>query len=196
MIPLVIGLTGGIGSGKSTVAKVFSTCGIPVYNSDSAAKRAYYNDRIKENVLKLLGVSSYLKSGELNRKYVSELIFSNEKLRTQLNDLIHPYVAKDFDEWCASKFKFPFVVKETALLFETGMYKNVFKRVLVTAPEAIKIERVMTRDGVEKSEVEMRMKAQMGDEKKIPQADFVINNNGEELIVPELIKWIDSLTLK
>ena len=193
MKPLVIGLTGGIGSGKSTIAKIFHIAGIPVFDSDLSAKKAYFQDDIRNKVKVLLGDRSYVSDHELNRRHIADLIFKNKDLLLLLNNIIHPYVARDFKLWLDSKSDHRFVVKETALLFEAGLYKEVFKSVLVTAPDEVKILRVMKRDGLSRAEVINKMSNQLNDSKKIPFSDLVIENDGTKLIVPSVLNWIKSI---
>ena len=172
-----IGLTGGIGSGKSTVAGFIEELGFPVYYSDVRAKEIVNdNENLKNDIRKLLGENAYDESGRYNRKYVADLVFNNEELLKQLNGLIHPAVKVDFENWVASQ-KTAFVFKETALLFELKLNKSCYKSLLVTADDNIRIKRVMDRDGKTYREVEAVMTKQMPEKDKVKKADFVIYNN-------------------
>ena len=173
----IIGLTGGIGSGKSTVAGFIEELGFPVYYSDVRAKEIVNdNENLKNDIRKLLGENAYDESGRYNRKYVADLVFNNEELLKQLNGLIHPAVKVDFENWVASQ-KTAFVFKETALLFELKLNKSCYKSLLVTADDNIRIKRVMDRDGKTYREVVAVMTKQMPEKDKVKKADFVIYNN-------------------
>lgn len=173
----IIGLTGGIGSGKTTVAKFIQEMGFPVYYSDDRAKEIVNDDEfLKNNIKELLGEEAYDESGRYNRKYVADLVFNNEELLKQLNGLIHPAVKLDFENWVASQ-KTEFVFKETALLFELNLNESCYKSVLVTADDNIRIKRVMDRDQKTYREIEAVIDKQMPEKDKIKRADFVIYNN-------------------
>lgn len=171
----VIGLTGGIGSGKTTVAEMFSELGVPVYIADTEAKKLTNSSNvIRGELIHLLGEEAYL--GEvLNRKFVADKIFNNKELLQAVNAIIHPRVAAHFKIW-ASKQKYPYVIQEAAILFENGSYRNFDKIILVTAPKDLRIARVASRDNASCSEVEQRMNNQWSDDKKKKLADFVIEN--------------------
>ena len=173
----IIGLTGGIGSGKTTVAKFIEEMGFPVYYSDDRAKEIVNDDEVlKNNIKELLGEEAYDENGFYNRKYVSEIVFNNDETRLQLNALIHPAVKIDFENWVASQ-KTEFVFKETALLFELNLNESCYKSVLVTADDNIRIKRVMDRDQKTYREIEAIIDKQMPEKDKIKRADFVIYNN-------------------
>lgn len=179
----VIGLTGGIGSGKSTVSKFIEELGYPVYYSDTKAKIIVNkNEHLKKDIIQLLGKQSYDENGLYNRKYVSEIVFNNEELLNQLNQLIHPAVQNDFKQWGNSQTS-EYLFKETALLFELNLEKDYYKSVLVTAEDNLRIKRVMDRDQKTYREVESVMNNQLPEKEKIKKADFIIYNNGglEEL---------------
>lgn len=183
---MIIGLTGGIGSGKTTVAKVFEAMGCVVYNSDERAKKVYFKKHIKQLVINLLGETAYSNQTTLNKEFISSQIFSNEALRQQLNQIIHPAVKQDFEEFKTSASKNKIIIKETALLFESNLQHQVNLSVLVTAPALVKINRVVKRSLLSKSEIENRMASQWPDEKKIPLSDFVIMNDGIEPLIPQV----------
>lgn len=173
----IIGLTGGIGSGKTTVAKFIEELGFPVYYSDDRAKDIVNDDEALKNKIKeLLGEEAYDENGFYNKKYVSEIVFNNDETRLQLNALIHPAVKIDFENWVASQ-KTEFVFKETALLFELNLNESCYKSVLVTADDNIRIKRVMDRDQKTYREIEAIIDKQMPEKDKIKRADFVIYNN-------------------
>lgn len=173
----IIGLTGGIGSGKTTVAKFIEEMGFPVYYSDDRAKEIVNDDEVlKNNIKELLGEEAYDENGFYNRKYVSEIVFNNDETRLQLNALIHPAVKIDFENW-VNKQHAEFIFKETALLFELNLNESCYKSVLVTADDNIRIKRVMDRDQKTYREIEAVIDKQMPEKDKIKSADFVIYNN-------------------
>lgn len=173
----IIGITGGIGSGKSTVSKFIEEAGFPVYYSDVRAKTIVNDDaELKEKIKKLLGENSYDENGFYNRRYVGDIIFKDEQLRLQLNALIHPAVKINFENW-VSEQKTDFVFKETALLFELNLHESCYKSILVTADDNCRLKRVMDRDQKTYREVEAIMSQQMPEKDKIKLADFVIFNN-------------------
>jgi len=176
--PRIIGLTGGIGSGKSSVAKLLEQKGFPVYYSDDQAKNIVNQDpQLKEQIISLLGENSY-SGGKYNRKYVAEKVFSDTVLLEQLNHLIHPAVRIDFEKWVAAQTS-EFVFKETALLFELQLNEQCYKSLLVTADDNLRIKRTMDRDGKTYREIEAIMQKQMPEKDKIKLADFVIYNNAD-----------------
>ncbi|WP_297793592.1 dephospho-CoA kinase [uncultured Eudoraea sp.] len=171
----IVGLTGGIGSGKTTVAKLFKELGIPVYNSDSRAKELMCeSEELKTAIKDLLGKKSY-KNESLNKKYIADKVFTNKNLLQKLNAIVHPAVKKDFMAWVEKKST-PYVIQEAAVLFENGSYKNFDKMILVKAPKADRLERIMKRDKHEKEEILARMENQWKDSEKIPLSDFIIEN--------------------
>ena len=159
-----IGLTGGIGSGKSTVARIFEVMGVPVYYSDDRAKEMYYAPEVKEKVIALIGKEAYLSDHQINKKFIADKIFSNTTLLHEVNNIIHPAVKKDFAEWAAKKQEYVFVLKESALLFETGIYKTLDASILVVSPEQLRAKRIAKRDNLTEVEVIARFKTQMSDE--------------------------------
>lgn len=173
---LIVGLTGGIGSGKSTVARFFEALGIPIYIADDRAKELMVNDTaLKQAIIELLGVAAYAENGNLNRAYIASQVFSHADLLNRLNALVHPAVGKDFKKWVNSQNS-PYVIKEAAILFENGNYKQSDKNILVTAPTEMRIERVINRDGATKESILSRMQHQWPDSDKIPLADYIVEN--------------------
>ncbi|TAI49061.1 dephospho-CoA kinase [Flagellimonas allohymeniacidonis] len=171
----VVGLTGGIGSGKSTVAKMFKELGVPVYDSDYEAKRLMvHSKKLKEQIKDLLGNESYL-DGNLNRPYIARRVFTHPDLLQSLNAIVHPAVREDFESW-SSKQDAPYVIQETALIFEKGIEDYYDSVILITAPKDFRLDRVAKRDGLTKADVLQRMKNQMEDEGKMEKAHFVIEN--------------------
>lgn len=174
-MPKIVAITGGIGSGKSRIVRLFSTLGIPCYQADERAKALMNNDPVlKEKICAAFGDEAYQK-GNLHREYLSKIVFNDPSQLANLNGIVHPAVANDFNQWVKEQ-KTAYVVKEVAILFETGGNKKADISLLVTAPEQLRIERVMQRDQCTQEEVERRMANQWSDKKKIPLADFVLQN--------------------
>ncbi|WP_333695078.1 dephospho-CoA kinase [Flavobacterium sp.] len=171
----VIGLTGGIGSGKTTVARFFSDLGVPVFIADNEAKTISESEEVRPLLQSLFGDNVY-KAGKLDRKYIASQVFSNPDLLQKLNQVVHPRVQKKFEQWLKIHSKAKYVIKEAAILFESGSYKQCFKVILVTAPQEIRIERVLKRDETDYDSVVKRISNQWSDEIKIPLSDFVIEN--------------------
>lgn len=185
--PLKIGLTGGIGSGKTTVAKLFEKLGVPVYYSDVETRRIINtNPQIKANIIKHFGEESYI-NGELNRKYIGGIVFLDSSKLQLLNDLTHPAVAEDVKNWFAKQTT-PYAIEETAIIFETGIEKNFDYIIGVTAPEEIRIKRVMTRDNLSEAEVKHRINKQMSDSEKMKRCDFVILNDGTSSLESQVLE--------
>ena len=178
-IPKIIGLTGGIGSGKTSVAKILEERGFPVYYSDNEAKNIVNRDLIlKDKIIELLGKDSYV-DGNYNRKFVADKVFNDSGLLEQLNHLIHPAVKIDFENWVKDQ-QSDFVFKETALLFELKLNLACYKSVLVTADDNLRIKRTMDRDGKTYREIETIMQKQMSEKEKIKLADYIIYNNSDK----------------
>ena len=174
-MPKIIGLTGGIGSGKSKVALRFSALGIPCYIADDRAKDLMNTSaHLKEAVCKVFGSESYL-DGVLNRPYIASLVFKDASALAQLNALVHPAVAQDFIGWVAVQ-EAPYVIKEAAILFENGGSKLCDSVILITAPEALRLKRVLERDNSSVEAIQDRMSKQWSDDRKIPLADYHIEN--------------------
>lgn len=190
----LIGITGGIGSGKSTIAKVFTSMGYPVYNSDTRAKELINNNQNLINSIKQTFGEDIYNSEGLDRKKMGGIVFNNPEKLKLLNSIIHPAVGKDFEDWVATQ-KTSFVLKEAAILFETGIYKSLDYTILVTAPKTTRIDRVIKRDNTSKEEVLSRMKNQWSEEKKTLLADYIIDNSGDKLVIPQVIEIIKQLTI-
>lgn len=185
----IIGLTGGIGSGKSTVADIFRTLGIPVYESDTMAKLLMNNNEdLKEKIKQLLGPQAY-SNDEINRSWIAEKVFVDKHLLQQLNAIVHPAVKHDAITWAndPSNGKAPYVIKESAILFEENLTEELEAIILVVAPAETRIQRVMERDHITRQQIEERMQHQWTDEKKIPLSDFVIFNDGERSLIDQVI---------
>lgn len=185
--PLSIGLTGGIGSGKSLVADFFKLLGIPVYSSDWEAKNLMQtNSLIRDKLIVAFGEAVYFENGDLNRSELAKIIFKNEEALKKVNAIVHPQVRLHYQEWLLKHTEAPYVIQESAILFDTGLYKNFDKIITVTADEAIRINRVVNRDSCTKESVLERMSKQISENEKIAKSDFVIYNN-VELVIPQIL---------
>jgi len=183
-----VGITGGIGSGKSTICQFFRSIGIPVFEADTEAKKLVNNsDSIRYQLKALFGSDIYLPDRTIDRKKLASLIFNSPPLLQKVNNIIHPEVRKYFFQWC-EKQQTPYIIHEAAIMFESGFYEMMDYTVLVTAPEEIRIQRVMAREETDADSVRARMEKQWKDEKKAELANFVIRNDGTELVVPQLVK--------
>ena len=187
-MPVKVGITGGIGSGKSTVCKVFRALGVPVFDADSEAKRLMTADAdLAAAIRSAFGDGAYRSDGTLDRAYLAGRVFSDEKQLAVLNGLVHPVVIRAGEAWANSQHT-PYNLKEAALLFESGSYRQSDYTILVTAPEATRIGRVVQRDGVTPDQVRARMAKQWTDGDKMPLADFVIVNDGKQAIIPQVLE--------
>lgn len=172
---MVVGLTGGIGSGKSTIAKAFAALGIAVFNSDEQAKALIATDvQVKEHIIAAFGEEAY-QNREYNRAYIAQIVFNNSEKLAILNGIVHPALAKYFKQW-AKKQMSPYVLKEAAILFESGSYKDCDYIITVTAPEEVRIARVMARDHCTEAQVRARMAQQWSDAQRIALSNAVIEN--------------------
>jgi dephospho-CoA kinase len=195
---LRIGITGGIGSGKSLVCKYFENLRIPVFNADDIANKIIDTDAgIRKKIPKYFGPSSYNDKG-LNRKFIRDRVFNDAEALTALNSITHPVILNYFDNWCKRMKKegHRFVIKEAAIIFESESYKQLDYFVSVIAPVETRIRRVMERDGKTREEVEHIIRRQMSDEEKIKRSDLVISNPGDELLLPQIVELHEILINK
>ena len=185
--PLLIGITGGIGSGKTTVSRVFKTLGVPVYYADDHAKRLMVqNQTLTGDIKALFGEESYDSEGRLNRAYLTQRVFSDARELEKLNALVHPAVGRDFANWVANHDDHPYLLKEAALIFETGSNKLLDKVVVVTAPVEERVKRVLLRDIHRSREQVLAIMEQQLSERK-SKADFIIDNSGKVMVIPQVI---------
>ena len=195
---LKVGITGGIGSGKSTVSSFFSVLGVPVYDSDKRAKYLMQNDNsIIGTIKKEFGERSYL-NNQLNRSYIAEIVFKNESKLKQLNSIIHPAVRTDFNNWLNQNSNAKFVIKEAAIMIESGAYKEMDKLIVVSAKRDQKIKRIKKRDHLSLEDIENRIQNQLSDEIRNQYADFIIENNSGKMELKQQVlsiynKLIDQL---
>ncbi|MCH6232675.1 dephospho-CoA kinase [Cognataquiflexum rubidum] len=187
--PILVGITGGIGSGKSTVARIFSILGIPIYYADDRAKWLMANDEaLKKQIKDNFGQESYSETGALNRAFLASQVFSDEEKVKTINGLVHPAVKVDFEKWANAQTT-PYVLKEAALLFETGSYKDLDKVINVSCPIRIRISRVLMRDPHRnEKQVNDIIDKQLPDEEKNKLADFVIKNTDNKMLIPQVLE--------
>ncbi|PXY39024.1 dephospho-CoA kinase [Flavobacterium cheongpyeongense] len=191
----IIGLTGGIGSGKTTIAKYFKEMGVPVYIADDEAKKIMQSKSIIEDIKSVFGKDVF-ENEVLNRSKLAEIVFTNSDKLNQLNTIIHPAVKKDFELWLQENKKYNYVIYEAAILFESGRYKDCDIVITVTAPEEVRIERVIKRDNTSRKEVLNRIKMQWKDEERIHKSNFIINNEHIEKAKEEVVKILKILNIK
>ena len=183
----IIGLTGGIGSGKSVVAKIFTTLGIPVFNADEAAKHIMQTSpEMKAKLIEQFGSSIYDASG-LQKEKLAAIVFNDPYQLQLLNAIVHPVTIQAAKDWAANQTS-PYVIKEAALIFESAAADGLFKVIGVTAPLFLRIQRVMQRDGVSKEQVEARMQHQISDTIKMRLCDYVIENNNQQMLIPQVLE--------
>jgi len=187
-----VGLTGGIGSGKSTVCKVFGVLGIPVFEADQEAKRLMLEDVALRTALANRFGHAIIGANGLDRKALAEIVFSDPKALTDLNALVHPVVRSAFGDWVALQTA-PYVIMEAAILVETGGHKAFDTLVVVTAPEALRIRRVMDRDGAKEEEVTARVKNQANDAERLAVAHHVVHNDDTCLVIPQVLAIHEAL---
>ncbi len=189
-----VGITGGIGSGKSTVSKLFEFLGIPVYYADDEAKKLMVEDqKLIQELKDTFGEETYI-DGVLNRAYLANLVFKNEKLLAKLNSIVHPALGRHYEQWHLQQQNVPYTIKEAAILFEMGAADHMDKVITVFAPMELRISRVIDRDDVSRESVINRISKQMPDEEKVKRADFVIMNDGSQSLIAQIIEIHKVLT--
>jgi dephospho-CoA kinase len=184
---LKVGVTGGIGSGKSLICRIFSILGVPVYNADAEAGRIINEDR--EIIAKLQRIfgREIIREGKPDRKMLAGMVFDDPAALKQINEIVHPAVNADFRIWLTRHYHFPYIIKEAAILFETGTYRHLDTVILVTAPEELRVQRVMVRNGEDEVNIRKRMQNQWPDEKKSNLAGVVIENDNRKAVLPVIL---------
>lgn len=189
---LKVGITGGIGSGKSTIAKIFETLGIPVYYADAAAKKLMNEDEaLKQNIIAAFGNDAY-KNGQLNRQFIADVVFNNPEKLQQLNALTHPATIAAAEEWMKKQIT-KYALKEAALIFESDAHKHLDYVIGISAPVELRLHRTMQRDGISQEDVLARMARQMNEEEKIKRCDFIIVNDEQQLVLPQVLALHEKL---
>lgn len=183
-----VGITGGIGSGKTTVCRIFESLGIPVYYADDRAKTLMQTDPdLVVAIKQQFGETIYNTSGTLNKEKLASIVFHNKKKLAKLNALVHPAVLNDSNRWAHEQKGVPYVLKEAALLFESGSYTHLDRIITVSAPESIRLQRIMIRDGSSREEIMARMANQWPEKEKTEMSDWVIANDGTQLVIPQVL---------
>jgi dephospho-CoA kinase len=185
---LKIGITGGIGSGKTLVSRIFFLLGVPVYNADERAKWILASDKeVKEKVIEVFGTKAY-QDNKLNREYISQQIFNDQSKLDLLNSIVHPRVGSDFEKWLPAQSEYPYILKEAALLYEAGTYKSLDKIITVFSPPKLRMKRLLERDP-HRTEEDIRriMEKQMDESEKVKRADYVIYNDEKNMLIPQVL---------
>ena len=183
-----VGITGNIGSGKTTVSKIFELLGVPVFYADDQAKQVMINDAELIAALKAeFGNNAYFDDGVLNRKYIAGIVFNDDAKLARLNALVHPAVFRAFDKWVLQQNHVPYVLKEAALLFESASYKMCDRSIMVTAPFMLRMQRIALRGDISRPEAEKRDARQFSEEKKTALADDIIINDNSQLVIPQVL---------
>jgi dephospho-CoA kinase len=188
-----IGITGGMGSGKSFVCSIIENLGYPMFNSDKEAKWLMENNAsLIAEIKKIVGNNAYT-NNKINKEEIRKYIFDSAEKRKKLNEIVHPAVTQHFENWAQQFTSNTLIFNESALLIETGSFKRFDKIILITAPEELKIKRLTQRENITKEEIILRMKSQLSDEEKKNYADHLIENNEKELLLPQIIRVLDQL---
>jgi len=189
-----VGITGGIGSGKSVVCKIFKQLNIPVYDADFEAKQIIIKSKsVISKIKKAFGDDSYFEDGRLNVQKIASVIFSDKKALEKMNSIVHPAVFQDFEKWSKLQKNCKYVIMESALLIETAYYKQLDKTICVLSPLELRTERIMQRNNISKTEVNDRISSQLSDEEKLKFVDFTIQNDNENMLIPQVLKLHENL---
>lgn len=185
---LQVGLTGNIGSGKTIISQIFSVLGVPVFRADLEAKKQFDDEKIIQNIREKFGPVVFSSSGNIHRSALAEIVFNDPILLDQLNKIIHPGVRRDYLKWRQHQAGAPYTIYEAAILFESGHNREMDKIICLTAPEELRIKRVMERDQLARQEVERRMANQWDEEKKAALSDYVIMNDGIKMVITQVLE--------
>ncbi|MEJ8802489.1 dephospho-CoA kinase [Pontibacter sp. H249] len=186
---LKIGITGGIGVGKTVVARMFKLLGIPVYDSDSRAKWVmHHDDSLKADLIAAYGSQAFNEQGELDRAYIASIVFNNPEKLQRHNSLVHPHVRNDFEKWVKQHTGKPYVIKEAALMYESEAWKQIDKMIAVYAPMDVRIKRLLLRDK-HRTEADIRtiISKQLSEEEKMARADYIVTNDDQRMIIPQVL---------
>ena len=190
---MILGLTGGIGTGKTFVANIFEHLDIPVYYSDKRAKELMLEEKIKNEIIFLLGENAYFRNGQLNKKYISQRIFSDNIIKNKLEKIVHSAVKEDFEHWKNENKECSLLVKESALLIESGTYKDVDFVILVIAPKKVRVKRIKKRGNMTEEEIQKIIENQLPDSEKKKYANFVIDNSGTQFVLPQIFQILKKI---
>lgn len=192
---LKVGITGNIGSGKSTVCRIFELLGIHVYYADERSRLLMHEPAVIQKIVSLFGEDLLNEEKKIDRKKLAVVVFNDPEKLKQLENIIHPATLQDFDQWCESYKQEAYILKEAAILFESKTYPGLHKIITVSAPEDIRIQRVISRDHVTEDMVLQRVRSQWSDEEKMKRADFIIYNDGRQLLIPQVVDIHNSLLI-
>lgn len=185
---LKVGITGGIGTGKSIVCNLFAVLGIPIYNADMRAKTLVVaNQTLKNEIITHFGASAYFLDGAYNRAHISAIVFNDSQALATLNKIIHPFVFQDFDDWCNTHQQATYIVKEAALMIESGSHLQNDYTILVAAPLAQRLKNIAKRDGLLPVQIDKIMANQLPESEKIPFADFIIQNDESHSLIEQVL---------
>lgn len=186
---LRIGITGGMGAGKSTICKIFGQLGVSIYDADSRAKFIMSNNQeLKKAITENFGWDAYTRKDELNREYLAKVVFNSEEKLELLNNLVHPAVKNDYEQWAQDHRDEPYSLKEAALLFESMSYKTLHKVIVIASPIETRIERIMKRDHVKREDILKRIQNQSTDRERMNKADWVIYNDGVRSLIEQTLE--------
>ncbi len=191
---IIVGITGGIGSGKSVVCTIFNKLGIPVYNADEAAKNAY--EKYPELICRIrdeISAEAIDKNGKIIRKVLAEIVFADQSKLEALNAMVHPVVAFDFENWMETHLGFPYIIKEAAILFESNTAQQCNKIITIVSPLELRVSRLKVRDKRTLAEIDQIISRQLSDEEKIAKSDFVIYNDEKQMLIPQVLKIHEAL---
>ncbi len=186
---LKVGITGGIGVGKTIVSRMFGLLGIPVYDSDTRAKWVMrYDEDLRAELITTYGAQAFSDNGDLNRSYLASIVFNNPEQLAQLNALVHPHVRDDFAKWVSQHAGKPYVIKEAALMYESEAWKQMDKIIVVTAPMDVRVKRLLLRDKHRaEADIQAIISKQLSEEEKISRADYIITNDDQQMIIPQVL---------
>lgn len=187
-----VGLTGNIGSGKTTISHIFQILGIPIFNADNEAKSLMHKHTLMNQIIDCFGSNTY-KKGQLDKKYLSQIVFSDRNKLNLLNRLVHPHVNTHFENWCKSQ-NAPYIIKEAAIIFESDTHKALDTIICVTCPKHVRIKRILERDNtLNSNDIEQRMNQQWDEKKLVDLSNYMIDNSGRNLLIPQVIELHNTL---
>lgn len=189
-----VGFTGNIGSGKSTASLIFNAIGIPVFNADIEAKKLYSEEEVKLKIKALFGEEVFAENGSVDFKKLADIIFNNKESLQKVNELIHPLTLRKFEAWLEKNKGAAYTIHESAIIFENNLQSHFDLVITVSAPEETRLERIMKRDNLKPEIIRERIKNQLPDKEKCKLSDFVIINDGKEMLIPQVVK-INNLIL-
>lgn len=188
-----VALTGNIGSGKSTVAQIFSVFGVPIFKADVEARKLYFDEAVKDRMTSMFTDKILTQSGEVDTKILASIIFNDKKALQAVNEIIHPLVLSKYNDWCKKYNNEHYTIHEAAIIFENNLQRNYDVVINVSAPINVRVKRVMKRDGISEEQVRQRMENQLSDEIKCELSQFVVYNDGNSFLIPQVVAIHDRL---